>query len=114
MEPPALIGIEPGDALEEPERVRMSRAVEELLRRPGLHEHAGVHHVHPLANPGDDAEVVRDHDQRRIPLDDELAEQREDLRLDRHVERRRRLVGDEELRLARERHRDHHALAHPP
>ena len=33
-------------------------------------------------------------------------------RLDRHVERRRRLVGDQHLRIARERHRDHHALAH--
>ena len=37
----------------------------------------------------------------------------EDLRLDGDVERRRRLVGDEELRLARERHGDHHALALP-
>jgi hypothetical protein len=40
-------------------------------------------------------------------------QQLEDLRLDRHVQRGRRLVGDEDLRLARERHRDHHALAHP-
>ena len=45
-------------------------------------------------------------------LGDERAQQVEDLRLDRHVERRRRLVGDQELRLARERHRDHRALAH--
>ena len=36
----------------------------------------------------------------------------ENLRLDRHVERGRRLVGDEQLRPARQRHRDHHALAH--
>jgi hypothetical protein len=43
----------------------------------------------------------------------ELGEQIEDLRLNRHVERRRRLVGDEEFGLARQRHRDHHALAHP-
>ena len=41
-----------------------------------------------------------------------VAQQVEDLRLDRHVERGRRLVGDEQLRLARERHRDHRALAH--
>ena len=36
----------------------------------------------------------------------------EDLRLDRHVERGRRLVGDQELGPAGERHRDHHPLAH--
>ena len=40
-------------------------------------------------------------------------EQLEDLRLHRHVERRRRLVGDEEVRLVGERHGDHHALALP-
>ena len=45
-------------------------------------------------------------------LGDEGAQQVEDLRLDRDVERRRRLVGDQQLRLAGERHRDHRALAH--
>ena len=39
-------------------------------------------------------------------------EQLEDLRLHRHVERRRRLVGDQQLGVVDERHRDHHALAH--
>ena len=42
----------------------------------------------------------------------QLAQQVEDLRLDRHVERGRRLVGDQQLRLAGQRHGDHHALAH--
>ena len=39
-------------------------------------------------------------------------QQIEDLRLDGHVERGGRLVGDQQLRPAGERHRDHHALAH--
>src|SRR3712207_7792710 len=42
----------------------------------------------------------------------ELAQQVEDLRLDRHVEGGGRLVGDQDLGLAGDRHRDHHALAH--
>ena len=42
----------------------------------------------------------------------ELLDQLENLRLNRDVERGRRLVGDEQLRLARQRHRNHHALAH--
>ena len=79
----------------------------------GLDEHAGVHDVDALAHAGDDAEVVRDHDQRRVALGDEALQQLEDLRLDRHVERGRRLVGDQQLRLAGERHRDHRPLAHP-
>ncbi len=81
---------------------------------PGLHEHARVHHIDALAHAGDDAQVVRDHDQRRVLLGDELAQQVEDLRLDRHVERGRRLVGDQDLRLAGEGHGDHRALAHAP
>ena len=39
-------------------------------------------------------------------------DQREDLRLHGHVERGRRLVGDQQPRLVRQRHRDHRALAH--
>ena len=40
-------------------------------------------------------------------------EQLEDLRLNGDVERGGRLVGDEDLRMADEGHRDHDALAHP-
>ena len=85
---------------------------EELLGAPRFDEHARVHHVDALAHPGDDAQVVRDEDERGVALRDELPQEVEDLRLDRDVERRRRLVCDEELRLAGERHGDHRALAH--
>ena len=91
----------------------MARRAEELFGRARLHEHAGVHHVHALAHAGNDAEIVGDQDQRRILLRDQLAQEIEDLRLNRHVERGRRLVGDHELRLAGQRHRDHRALPHP-
>ena len=42
----------------------------------------------------------------------QVLDQLEDLRLDGHVERRRRLVGDEQVRRIDERHGDHHALTH--
>ena len=48
-----------------------------------------------------------------VPGSSRTSRIRSRIRLDRHVERRRRLVGDEQLRVARERHRDHHPLAHP-
>ncbi len=53
-----------------------------------------------------------DEDDRRAGAGAQVAHQVEDLRLDRDVERGRGLVRDEQLRLAGERHRDHHALAH--
>ena len=76
-----------------------------------LDDLAGVHHHHPVGARGDHAEVVRDQDHRHLQVAAQAVDQVEDLRLDRHVERGRRLVGDQQLRRAGERHRDHHALA---
>ena len=42
----------------------------------------------------------------------QLFQQRDDLGLDRHVERGGRLVGDDQLGLGRQRQRNHHPLAH--
>ena len=61
---------------------------------------------------GDHAEVVGDQDHRRAELALQLDDQLEDLRLDGDVERRGRLVGDQHLGIAGERHGDHGALAH--
>ena len=51
-----------------------------------------------------------DEEQRQAEPLLQIAQQVEDLRLDRDVERRRRLVGDEQRRLARERQGDQRAL----
>jgi hypothetical protein len=90
-------------------RVREQRAA-----RRGLHDAPGVHDVHLVAQPGHHAEVVGDEHQRGLAVDDQRAQQLQDLRADRDVERGGRLVGDEQARLAGQRHRDHHALAQPP
>ena len=73
---------------------------------------AGVHDQDPVGDVGDDAEVVGDEQDRGAEPLAEVAQQVEDPRLDRHVERGGRLVGDQQLRVAGDRHRDHHALAH--
>ena len=59
------------------------------------------------------AEVVRDQDDREVVLAPQPVEQPQDAGLHRHVERRRRLVGDQQPRPAGERDRDRDALAHP-
>ncbi len=89
----------------------MPHGAEDFLGGGRLDDPARVHDVDPVGAPGDDAHVVG-HQKRRHPEPLlEVVEQRQDLGLDRHVERRRRLVGQQDLRLARERDRDHHALA---
>jgi hypothetical protein len=73
---------------------------------------AGVHHQHPVGVLGHDAHVVGDeHHGHAVGLL-QLAQECQDLRLDRHVQRRGRLVGDQHLGIARQCHRDHDPLAH--
>src|SRR5881275_3043952 len=101
------------DRAEQPPRVRVLRVVEDLLLVPLLDDPAGVHDEDPVGDVGDDAEVVRDQDDRRAEVALQVLDQLQDLSLDRHVEGRGRLVCDQQVRVAGQRQRDHHALPHP-
>jgi hypothetical protein len=78
----------------------------------GLHLAAGVLHDDAVGVLGDEAQVVGDQHQRHAAFALEREQQVEDLGLDGDVERGGGLVGDQQLGLAGQRHRDHHALAH--
>ena len=93
-------------------RVGMQRAREQFADWRFLHFPARIHHDHALRGLGDHAEIVRDQDHSGAELFLQVEDDVEDLRLDGDVERGGRLVGEQHLRIAGERHRDHHALAH--
>ena len=80
--------------------------------RAGLGDPSGVHDRHALAGLGEHGQVVRDQDQREAEVAPQFLQQREHLRLRHHVECRRRLVRDDDLGIAGQGQRDHHALAH--
>ncbi len=61
----------------------------------------------------DDREVVADEQQRQAELVLQIGQQVDDLRLHRHVERRDRLVADDQVGARRQRARDADALALP-
>ncbi len=90
----------------------MARIVIERSGGAAFDDAAGIHHIDPGGVAGDHPEIVRDDDQRDAEPAGQLLHQLEDLRLDRHVERRRRLVGDDQLGVAGQCDRDHDALAH--
>jgi hypothetical protein len=71
-----------------------------------------IHHGHAVAGFRDHAHVVRDQHHRRAMVLAQPLEQRNDLRLDRHVQRGGRLVGHDQFGLGGERQRNDHALAH--
>ena len=77
-------------------RVYGCRACGELGRGEVLDDAAGVHHQHAVADLGDDGDVVADQEERDVVRVADRLEQVEDLLLHGDVERRRRLVGDDE------------------
>ena len=83
----------------------------DLFRGAGIDKKTFFHHADVVAYVLDDGEVVRDEKNRKPEVAAKVPEKVQDSRLDRHVERRDRLVGDQDLRLAGERTRDRDALA---
>ena len=104
--------VEPRDRAEQADGVGMLRAGEQFVDRRALDDLAGIHHRDLVADFGDDAEIVGDQDDRGAAGRLQFAHQVEDLRLQGDVERGGRLVRDQELGIAGQRHRDHDALAH--
>src|SRR2546427_11094634 len=98
----------------QPDRVRVPGPVEHLADVPVLEQLAAVHDPDLLRDLRDDGDVVGDDDHRDVQLPLQVANLREDPVLHDHVEGRRRLVRDQELGVAREGHRDHRPLPHPP
>src|SRR5215475_3455766 len=72
----------------------------------------GIHDGHLVAQLRHDAQVMGDEQDRcavRVP---KPQQQLQDLCFERHVQRRSRLIGDDQLWLEQQCHRDHDALAH--
>ena len=82
--------------------VRVPRSVEQVGARTRLHQPAGVHDQDPVCPFARDAEVMGDEQQRHAPLALDAVQQVEDLALGGDVQRRRWLVADQHLGVARQ------------
>ena len=90
--------------------VGVAGAPVDAVGRPVLDQLADVHHRHPVAEVVDDRQVVGDEQVGEAQLALQVAQQADDLRLHGDVERRDRLVADDELRLQAQRAGDADAL----
>ncbi len=88
------------------------RLVENVVDLAALDDLAAAHHRNAVGHARDHAHIVADEDDRGLQLGLEVAHDVEDLGLHGDVERRGRLVGDQQVGAAHHSHRDHHALAH--
>ena len=82
------------------------------MHRAQLNHPPRVHHGHAIGDAGDNAQIMCDQRHRHTAFALEFGEQRKDLRLDGHIQRGGRLIGNQYLGIAGERDGDHHALAH--
>jgi RecB family endonuclease NucS len=79
---------------------------------PELDEAARVHHSDAIGDLDRDTHIVGDKQDGHAQLALETSQKLENLDLHRRIERRGRLVGEEQARLAGESKRDHGPLAH--
>ena len=91
--------------------VRVGGPVENLAGRADLGDAARVQHRDAVRDLRGDTKVVGDEDDAATDLVAQPLEQAQHLGLDRHVESGGRFVGDDQVGVARDGHRDHHALA---
>jgi hypothetical protein len=91
----------------------MLRPVEHVAHHALLDDAAVLHHRDPVGDLRDHAEIVGDEHHAHAARALQRADQPQDLHLGGDIERGGRLVGDQQRRLERQRHRDHHALPLP-
>ena len=91
----------------------MARPLQDVFARTGLDDAPRVEDRDAVGDRREHAEVVRDQHDRELVLAAEPVEQAQDPRLHGDVERRRRLVGDQQPRPAGESDRDRDPLPHP-
>ena len=99
------------DRAEKRRRIRVSHRRENGFDVALLDHTARIEDRNAVGVARDKTEVMSDQHDRHSGVAPELLEQLENLRLYRHVERRRRLVGDQHARAERDCHRDQRALA---
>ena len=104
--------LEIGQRVQQPLGIGMRRVAEDLAHRACLDHTAQIHHRHLVGGLGDDAQIVGDEDDAHAELVHQVLHQVDHLGLDGDVQRRGRLVGDQQLRTGRQRHGDHRPLAH--
>lgn len=109
----AALAVQPWDGVQQSAGVRVGGRPVELVDGGGLDDPAGVHHRDRVGDVRDHAQVMGDQDQPHGQLALELGQQIHHLRLHGDVQRRGRLVRDDQVRAEGQCHRDHDALAHP-
>src|SRR6202166_329145 len=109
--PPRHFRIRDRDRRQQRLRIGVQRRGIEFARRCGLDDAAEIHHRDAPADMLDDRQVMGDEEISEPDLLLQVLQQIDDLGLDRYIQRRHRLIADDQFGFDRERPRDTDALA---
>ena len=101
-----------GQGCEQSPGIGMPGATKDALGIAFLHDPAHVQDRNPVAGFCNQSEIMGDEQHGQGTLALELQQEFQDLSLNGDIERRGRLVGDDQVGLGRERHRQHDPLLH--
>src|SRR6266481_1349814 len=104
--------VKPGDRVQQPQGIGVAGVPIDISGRPPLNDFAGIHNVDPIGVAGHDTQVVRNDEKRDPVFPAELLHQIQYLGLNGHVQCGGRLVGNDQLGVAAQRHGYHHPLEH--
>ena len=99
-------------AFEQKPRIGMGRPMKHVSYTAALNDFAGVHDDHSMAKLGNKSKMMRNEENAATPFFLKLLQEVDDLNFERRIERRRRLIGDQQSGLSQHRHGDCDALAH--
>ena len=102
------------DALHKSPGIGMQWFVKDLPNIPGFNHLTAVHHGQSVGHSGDHPQIVSDQKQAHLEFFLDGCQQGQDLGLNRYVEGRGRLIGNNQTGTAHEAHGDHHALTQAP
>ena len=86
--------------------------IEDLKDLPDFDQIARVHDTYSVRNIGNNAKVMRDDQNRRIIFSPQFIHEFDNTGLNRYIQSRRRLIGNQKLRISAKHHTDHNALPH--
>ena len=108
---PFLCWIDCRDCGDEGLGIRVERSRVKLFMAGGLHDFPEIHDGHAVRNVLDDGKIMRNKNHCQVEFLSQIVQQIQNLRLDRHIQGRYRLVGDHQLRPNNERPGDGNPLA---
>src|SRR5688500_10389851 len=104
--------VKPGYRVQQPQSIGVAGVPVNISGRPPLNDFACIHNVNPIGVAGHDSQVVSNDNKGDAIPPTEILHQLQYLGLNRHVQGSGRLVGDDQLGVAAQRHGDHDPLEH--